>query len=121
MLIFRNEKSENVPDAEQMKAVLLEWQTWIKNIASSGKFAGTNRLIPEGKSIDSQYTVTDGPYAESKEYIGGYLIVKANSIEEATELARDCPNLKFGGKVEIRTIMAIASDSNASNFLEKAD
>ncbi len=51
MLLFRNEKMEQVPSAEQMKTVLQQWQSWISGIAKEGKYSGTNRLLPEGKTL----------------------------------------------------------------------
>jgi hypothetical protein len=60
--------------------------------------------VPSGKVVKAGNVVTDGPFTEIKECIMGYSIVKADSIEEATELAKDCPILTFGGNVEIREI-----------------
>src|SRR5437763_16697326 len=105
MLLFRNEKMEGEkPSAEQMQAMMQQWQTWIEGIAAAGKFSSTNRLLTEGKSIKPGNVVSDGPYMEVKEMVGGYVIVKAADIDEATEIAKDCPNLLYGGKVEIRAV-----------------
>jgi hypothetical protein len=121
MMIFRNEKMEGAqaPSAEQMKAVMSQWQSWIKGIATKGKYSGTNRLLSEGKTLKPGNAVTDGPYAEVKEVVGGYLIVKASSLEDAVELAKSCPNLIYGGNVEVRSVMPINSDVNSDNFLEQ--
>jgi hypothetical protein len=54
---------------------------------------------------------------EVKEMIGGYLIVKANSLEEAVEMAKSCPNLEYGGNVEVRAVMNIEYNTAAENFL----
>ena len=90
MMLFRNEKSEGgpAPLAEQMQTVMKQWQTWIKGIAANGKYSGTNRLLSEGKSLKPGNAITDGPYAEGKEIVGGYLIVKADSLDEAVEMAK---------------------------------
>jgi hypothetical protein len=119
MMIFRHETMERsqAPSTEQMQAVLQQWQTWIKEIAANGKYSGTNRLLSEGKSLKPGNSITDGPYAEGKEIVGGYLIVKADSIDEAVELAKSCPNLIYGGSVEVRSVMPIDSDNNSNNFL----
>lgn len=118
-MLFRNEKMEGgqPPSAEQMQAMMRQWQTWIKGIASNGNYADTNRLLPEGKTLKPGNAITDGPYAEGKEVVGGYLIVKANSIDEAVEMAKSCPNLIYGGNVEIRSVMSIDNDPGSSNFL----
>jgi hypothetical protein len=121
MMIFRFEKMEagTAPTAEQTQAVLIQWKNWISEIAKQGKYSGTNRLLPEGKTIRQGKIISDGPYMEVKEMIGGYLIVKANSIDEAMEMAKGCPNLTYGGNVEVRAVMNIEYDAAAENFLEQ--
>ena len=80
---------------------------WIGGIAAQNKLTDRgNRLFPSGKVLKAGNVITDGPYTEIKESIVGYSIVKADSIEEATELAKGCPALKSGGNVEIREINA---------------
>ena len=120
MMIFRNEKKPGgeMPSAEQMQVAVKQWQNWIGEIAAKGKYSGTNRLLPEGKTIKPNKVITDGPYVEAKEVIGGYLIVKANTLDEAVEMAKSCPNLIYGGNVEIRSVMSIEYDPGSENFLE---
>jgi hypothetical protein len=120
MMIFRNEKNENapMPSPEQMNEAVKQWQSWIGGIAAKGKFSGTNRLMDEGKTLKANKIVTDGPYVEGKEMVGGYLIVKANSLDEATEMAKGCPYLVQGaGNVEIRSVMPIDSNPASATFL----
>ena len=119
MMIFRNEKSDGskMPSEEQMQLIMSEWQSWIKGIAANGKFSGTNRLYPEGRTLKPGNIVTDGPYAEVKEMIGGYLIVKADSLDEAVKMAESCPNIKYGGNVEVRTVMPINNEPASNSFL----
>jgi len=107
MMIFRNEYMPNFkPSAEQMQASIKEWQDWMGGIAAQGKFSSTNRLSSVGsKVLKPNNVITDGPYAEVKEIIGGYLVVKANSMDEAVELAEGCPILKIGGHVEVRLVI----------------
>ncbi|MGK2864571.1 MAG: YciI family protein [Chitinophagaceae bacterium] len=107
-----------MPSAEQMQEVMKLWQNWIGGIAAQGKYSGTNRLYPEGKTIKPGNLIIDGPYAEIKEMVGGYLIVKASTLDEAVEMAKSCPNLIYGGNVEIRSVMSIEYDTNAEKFLE---
>jgi len=120
LLVFRNEKNESgqQPTSEQMQAVLNHWKQWITDIAKQGRYGGTNRLLSEGKTIKPGRVISDGPHMEVKEMIGGYLIVKANSLDEAVELAKDCPNLTYGGNVEVRSVINIESDSKSEKFLE---
>ena len=107
MMIFRNEKGRPMPSPEQMQVMIGKWQDWIGGIAAQGKFVATNALGFEGKTVNADQTITDGPYAELKEIVGGYLICKANTIDEAIKLTEGCPTLAIGGKVEVRDVMVI--------------
>ncbi|HFA49646.1 MAG TPA: transcription initiation protein [Bacteroidetes bacterium] len=108
MMIFRHEPNNSPqPSPEQMQASIKQWQDWIGGIAAQGKFVSTNRLGFQGKTLKPGNVVTDGPYAEVKEIVGGYIIVKSDAIEDAVELATGCPILQVGGHVEVRDIMEI--------------
>ena len=110
MMIFRTEKSDRpAPSPEEMQAMVKVWQDWIGGIASQGKFVATDALGFEGKTVHADQTITDGPYAEVKEIVGGYIIVKAENIDEAVKLSEGCPTLAIGGKVEIRDVMVFDS------------
>jgi hypothetical protein len=106
LLVFRADYN-TMPKAspEQMQATTKRYMDWIGGIAAQNKLVDRgNSLVPSGKVVKAGNVVTDGPFTEIKECIMGYSIVKADSIEEATELAKDCPILTFGGNVEIREI-----------------
>jgi hypothetical protein len=108
MMIFRMAPlGKFQPTPEQMQESIKQWQDWIGGIAAQGKFVSTNQLGFSGKTLKPNGVVTDGPYAEVKEIVGGYIIVKANSLEEAIELAKGCPILYMGGHVEVRDIMVL--------------
>ncbi len=118
LMIFRSERMDGeMPSPEQMQIVKQQWQKWISGIAKSGNYSSTNRLLSEGKTIHGN-VITDGPYMEGKEMIGGYLIVKAISLDEALSMAKTCPGLAMGGKVEVRTVLAIDDDPNSNQFLD---
>src|ERR1700744_2891451 len=90
---------------EEMQANTQRWMNWIAGIAAQGKLAAQgNRLMPTGNVVKGNGVVSDGPYAEIKESIMGYSIVKADSYEEAAEIAGGCPVLHMGGNVEVRKI-----------------
>jgi hypothetical protein len=108
MMIFRHIPDTTFqPTMEQIEASIRQWQDWIASIAAQGKFVSTNQLGFEGKTISHDDIITDGPYAEVKEIIGGYIIVKAASLAEATQLAKGCPIFMIHGTVEVRNIMKI--------------
>src|ERR1700754_275197 len=102
MYVFRMDYS-NMPQStpEEMQAMTKRWMDWIGGIAAQNKITNTgNRLFPAGKVVRPSNVVTDGPYTEIKESIGGFTIVKAASMEEAVEMAKGCPILIAGGNVE---------------------
>lgn len=110
MMFFRHVPNPDYsPTQEQIEAEIKKWQDWIGSIAAQGKFASTGQLSQEGKVVTSNKMVTDGPYAELKEILGGYIIVKAEDLNEATEMAKDCPILEIpGANVEIRSLMELS-------------
>ena len=90
---------------EQMEAMTKRWMDWIAGIAAQGKLTDRgNRLTAEGKVVKGNNVVTNGPYTEIKESIGGYSLIKVGSYDEAVELANGCPGLTAGGSVEVREI-----------------
>ena len=106
MMIFRHTpNAEHQASPEQMQAGIQQWQDWIGGIAAQGKFVNTNQLGKEGKTLQAGNVITDGPYAEVKEIVGGYIIVKAGHLDEAIALAEGCPILQMGGHVEVRDIV----------------
>ncbi len=108
MMIFRNDYNPAFsPSPEQMQASIKQWQDWIGGIAAQGKFVSTNRLGFEGKTLKPNNVITDGPYVEVKEMVGGYIVVKANDLNEAIQLAHGCPILHIGGHVEVRNVVKV--------------
>jgi hypothetical protein len=108
LLIFRRDyKSSGIqPSPEQLQSMMKEWQNWMGGIAAQDKLVNSgNRLSDEGKVVKPGAIVTNGPYVEIKEAIGGYIIIRAASMEEAAEISKGCPVLKIGGNVEVRTIV----------------
>ncbi|MEM6321352.1 MAG: YciI family protein, partial [Bacteroidota bacterium] len=95
------------PSPQEIEAEIKKWQDWIGGIAAQGKFSSTNQLGYEGKTITPDGVVTDGPYAAIKEVIGGYVIVKAESLEEAIGMTKGCPVFEHGATVEVRNIMPL--------------
>ena len=107
MMIFRKEKESTIPSPEQMQEGIKQWQHWIGGIVAQERFVATDALGFQGKLINADGMITDGPYTEVKEIIGGYIVVKAESLDEAVSLADGCPIFNIGGTVEVRDIMDI--------------
>ena len=105
MLIFRHQDGKAVASPEQIQIWMKQTMDWIGGIAAQGKFSSANQLGFQGKTLKADGIITDGPYAEVKEIVGGYIIVKAESLDAAVALAHGCPILAVGGHVEVRDIM----------------
>jgi len=88
-----------------MQRSLQKWGSWIQGLAQAGTFKAGEPLERGGKVVaGAKKLVTDGPFVESKEVVGGYLIVSAASLDEATIMSKGCPILEEGGSVEVRQI-----------------
>ena len=106
ILIFRHEDGNKVASPEQIQIWMKQTMDWIGGIAAQNKFSGGNGLLFENaKVVRHNNIVTNGPFGEIKETIGGYIMVKANSVDEAVEFAKGCPVLQGeGNSVEVRKI-----------------
>lgn len=104
LYLFRGgELPRNSPD--HMQRHMEQWRNWIAALAKQGKFKAGDPLEEDGRTLTGKgKSVTDGPYAEAKDLVGGYLIVTASSLDDATEMARGCPILEANGSVEVRTL-----------------
>jgi hypothetical protein len=107
MLLFRGGMDPRTLESpELMQQNMMKWKAWIDKIAAQGKYVGGQPLQPHGKVLaGKQKKITDGPFAESKEILGGYFQIKADSYEEAVEISKDYPGFENDGSVEVREIM----------------
>ena len=107
MMLFHSEPNPDFnPTPEQIQAEMKRWQDWMGGIGAQGKLKNPGEGLGfQGKTMHADGSITDGPYAEVKEIVGGFIIVSADSVEEAIELANGCPALASGGKVEVRDIV----------------
>ncbi|HEX6938143.1 MAG TPA: YciI family protein [Longimicrobiales bacterium] len=106
LLIFHETALEryHALSAEQRRQVLERWNAWCDDLAAQGKLRSGNTLAPERRIVSGAGHAVDGPFAEAKELIGGYILLQAESLDEATAIAQTCPNLPYGMVVEVRPI-----------------
>ena len=106
ILIFRHEDGSKIASPEQMQIWMKQTMDWIGGIAAKNKFVGGTGLpFADSKVVGHNNVVTDGPFGEIKETIGGYIIVKADSVDEAVEFAKGSPILQGeGNTIEVRKI-----------------
>ena len=105
VFLFRQPVLNHSPEkeAEHHK----KWLDWVGGIAAQGKLANNGlHLTPEARVLKAGGVVTDGPFVEIREILGGFIVVKADSMDDAITLAHGCPGLEVGGSVEVRTAFA---------------
>jgi hypothetical protein len=106
LFIYRGGKDKPEDMApEQIQQMMQVWMNWIQGGTEAGWLIdGGSALGPAGQVVNPDLTVTDGPFAESKELVGGYSMVEAESLEAAVELAKGSPMPAGGGTVEVRQL-----------------
>src|SRR6516164_5383905 len=91
---------------EQRQKQLQKWAAWFKELGTNGHLKELGHPLESGGMVvrGSHKTVTDGPYAEVKDVVGGFSVIEASDLGHATELSKGCPILEVGGSVEVRPL-----------------
>jgi hypothetical protein len=105
VFLYRGGERANSP-AEGEK-VMQKWVAWMTELGQNGHMKDRGQPLEEtGKVVrGKQKVVTDGPYTESKDLVGGYTLIEAKDLAQAAELSKGCPIFETGGLVEIRPVM----------------
>jgi hypothetical protein len=110
LLLFRGNVWDRGLSPAQLQQVVTNWMAWFERLKEEGKCTGGHPLEMEGKVVSGkQRTVADGPFAESKEAIGGFFYLTVADENEAIEIARQCPGLEYGSVVEVRPVAEVCS------------
>ena len=106
MLIMRHEDGSKIASPEEMQVWMKQTMEWIGSIAAQNKFvSGTGLLFDSAKVVHHNGVVTNGPFGDIKETLGGFIVVRAESADEAAEFAKGCPVLMGeGNTLEVRRI-----------------
>jgi hypothetical protein len=109
LYLFRGGTVGRGSSPDELQKRMQKWMTWMKELGAKGHFKSGEPLDEGGKVVRGRSkTITDGPFAEAKDLVGGYLIVEAKDLAEAVELSKGCPILEDeSGSVEIRAIAAV--------------
>lgn len=112
LLLFRNAGPDTHAhlSREQRTDLTQQWNAWYEGLATAGKVQHGRPLALEGRVVSGargKY-VTDGPYAETKEVVGGYFFLTVADLDEATEIAKQCPGLPLGLTVEVRPVAEVS-------------
>ena len=106
LLLFRGTNWDKGLSPDQIQKVVSDWHGWFDRLTREGKATGGHPLQNEGKLVSGRKgrTVADGPFAESKEAIGGYFYLQVADLDEAVAIAQQCPGLDYGSVVEVRPV-----------------
>lgn len=111
MLLFRNAgpAAHAHLTPEQQTSLMRQWNDWYDGLAAQGKVEHGRPLALAGRLVTmAQGRVVDGPYAETKEAIGGYFFLRVADLDEATSIAKRCPGLPLGVEVEVRPVAEVS-------------
>ena len=106
MLLYRTDEWYNELSQEELQKLINQNKGWFERLASQGKAIPGRALERTGVLVSGKNGrfVTDGPFAESKEAVGGYLVLDVETIEEAIAIAQSSPGLAYGGSIEVRPL-----------------
>ncbi len=106
MLLFRGNEWQKGLSPEEMQTVASRWMAWFSGLKDQGKVTAGSPLEAQGKLVSGKNgrVVADGPFAESKEAVGGYFLLQVKSMDEALAIAKECPGLAYGAVVEVRPV-----------------
>ena len=106
MLIFHGGIKEDA-SPQDLQTNMGKWMQWVEKLHKEGKYVSGEALLAGGKLVASKTSVTDGPYTEGKEVVGGFFVINANSYEEAVKECENYPDFNYGGKIQVRQVMKI--------------
>lgn len=108
MLIFHGGQIDQL-SPEELQAHMGKWFAWVSKLRASGHYEAGEPLLPGGKLVSGKNgkNISDGPYTEGKEVVGGYFIINAKDMDEAANIAKECPDFDSGGTVQVRQVMKI--------------
>src|SRR5579864_6467532 len=106
--VFLYRGGERPASAEDVQKIMQKWVNWFKDMSAKGQVVNRGEpLEAQGKIVKNGKTVTDAPFAEAKDVIGGFSLISAKDLNEAAEIAKGCPILERGGQVEVRPVMQL--------------
>lgn len=109
LLLFRGTHWDNGLSPEEAQRAIANLTRWFEKLGQEGVIIGGHPLGDKGRTIypHKPGTITDGPFAETKEAIGGYVMIRAQSLDAAAEIARSFPQIQYGTSVEVRPVLEV--------------
>jgi hypothetical protein len=120
LLLFRGNNWDKGLSPEQLQKVITAWYAWFDRLKAEGRCLGGHPLQEQGKVVSGKggRVVADGPFAESKEAVGGYFYLHVADEAEAIAIARQCPGLDYGLVVEVRPIADMCSVKSRAESMQ---
>jgi hypothetical protein len=109
MLIFHGGVMDGL-SPDEMQKHMGKWFAWIEKLNKTDQYVSGEPLLPGGKLISGKAgkSITDGPFTEGKEVVGGFFIINAKDIDEAVAISKEYPDYDYGGSVQVRQVMKVA-------------
>ena len=111
MFLFRGGDASRIDaqaNPQEWQAHMMKWKAWMEDLAKQGKMLAGEPLDKTGKVLTGRAKkITDGPFMEGKEIVGGYLIVNADGLDEAVGISKGCPIFEHDGSVEVRMVQEL--------------
>jgi hypothetical protein len=106
ILLFRGTNWDRGLSAEEIQQTMGRWNAWFDRLTDEGKAKLGQSLTNDGKIVSGKkgVAVVDGPFTESKEAVAGYILLRVTDLDQATQIAKECPGLDYGMSVEVRPI-----------------
>jgi hypothetical protein len=104
MLIFHGGIKQDA-SPEELQNNMGQWMAWVEKLQKEGRYVAGEALLPGGKLVSGKSTVTDGPYTEGKELVGGFFVIEAATMQEAVDECQHYPDYSYGGQVQVRHVM----------------
>ena len=120
MLLINVPDSPTPPTEEESNAMQAEFAKYSQDLRDSGALVAGDRLQPPAAATtvriqDGETLTTDGPFAETKEWLGGYYKIDVETLDDAIEWAGRIPSVKYGGSIEVRPIHPVPADVSSSS------
>lgn len=106
LLIFRGGLDFSKASPDLLQKVISNWRSWIEDLTKKGIYRGGERVTRNDAAVlnGTNRQITEGPYIAANEMVGGYIGIKAENMQQAISITKDCPIFDFDGKVEIREV-----------------
>lgn len=106
LLLFRSKEWYNDLSAEQLQKAMGQFKAWFDRLSEQGIVKAAQPLAREGRIVSGKQgsIIADGPFAESKEAVGGYFLLAVDTLDQAVAVAQQCPGLEYGAQIEVRPV-----------------